>query len=284
MMQGSPRHVVSQGQFRMLLQRDDRFFPGMNKIKIKGKDLTNIPPSLFTLARVEVLELTPERESCLDFKLPLVPAAIGKLVNLKVVCLDTNELLEVPPEMCLLKNLERLALSNNNLTSLPVGISELRKLASLHVANNDFRDFPLQVCKLENLEFLDFSDNQLISLPEEIGELKQLVTLLVCYNDLTSLPDTLCSLTELTCLWLGNNRIQQLPRRFGNLRKLDWGVRYTSSTLEGNPLIHPPLEICRMGPEAIEKYLSSTETGGRNQRLRQTNRKPKSKGTQDLVP
>lgn len=30
--------------------------------------------------------------------------------------------------------------------------------------------------------------------------------------------------------------------------------RYTSSTLDGNPLLNPPLEVCRLGPEAIERF------------------------------
>ncbi|XP_064607052.1 uncharacterized protein LOC135471671 [Liolophura sinensis] len=265
--------ALSVRQLRMRIDCDDPLFYGMRKLKIRGRDLTNIPNSLFNLIDLEVLDLSPERQSCLDYKLAEIPPNIGKLVNLKVLCLDTNELLEVPVQICLLKNLERLALSNNNLTSLPAGFADLENLTSLHIANNDFTEFPKEVCQLKNLQFLDLSDNHLVNLPEEIGELKQLVTLLLFYNDLTSLPDSLCSLTELTCLWVGNNRIQQLPRRFGNLRKLDWGVRYTSSTLDGNPLIHPPIEICRMGPEAIEKYLSSVEAGRRSQRSRHTERR-----------
>ena len=48
-----------------------------------------------------------------------------------------------------------------------------------------------------------------------------------------------------------------LPSNFGQLEQLDWSQRYTSSALDGNPLIHPPLEICRMGAQAIDRYLKA---------------------------
>ena len=94
-------------------------------------------------------------------------------------------------------------------------------------------------------------------LPEQINQLKNLQTLLLFINQLTKLPDSLCTMKELRCLWVGNNQIRALPKNFGHLVNLDWGHRYTSSALDGNPLIHPPLEICRMGPQAIDRYMKA---------------------------
>ena len=68
---------------------------------------------------------------------------------------------QVPPEIALLQNLERLALSNNCLSSLPPEFKNLKMLRSLHMANNQFVDLPLQLCSIHSLEFLDMSDNQL---------------------------------------------------------------------------------------------------------------------------
>ncbi|XP_046345995.1 leucine-rich repeat and death domain-containing protein 1-like [Haliotis rufescens] len=261
---------MSVKSYRMRIETEDPLYYGWKKLKVRGKDLANISDSVFHLLELEVLDLSPEREACLDYKLPACPPTIGRLVNLKVLMLDTNELKDLPPEIALLQQLERIALSNNHFSSLPSNFCNLKNLQSLHMANNDFKEFPLQLCKLENLEFLDISDNHISSLPEEIRDMKQLETLLLFINDLTKLPDIICTLTQLRCLWIGNNRIRQLPRDFGKLLKLDWGFRYTSSALDGNPLIHPPIEICRMGPDAIDRYMSSLS--GRKSRNNDTDR------------
>ena len=246
-------------KFRLRIESEDPLYYGLKKLKIKGKDLSELPDVIFSLQELEVLDLSPERESCLDYKLPEVPSIIGRLVNLRILMLDTNELKELPPEIALLQQLERMALSNNKLTSLPSGFQNLKNLKSLHAANNDFQEFPIQLIKLKNLEFLDLSDNHIKALPKGIGKMTSLESLLLFINDLTKLPESICDLSELRCLWLGNNKIRQLPKNFGKLTKLDWGYRYTSSALNGNPMIHPPIEICRMGPEAIGRYMTSLD-------------------------
>ncbi|XP_045160103.2 leucine-rich repeat and death domain-containing protein 1-like [Mercenaria mercenaria] len=247
-------------ELRLRVETNDPLFYGQKKLKMRGKDLKAIPHVLFTMMDLEVLDLSPERESCLDFRLPLVPPSIGRLINLKVLMLDTNELYNLPKEICLLQSLERLSLSNNVLTSLPHGIGRLPLLRSLHMSNNKFDAFPLEVCELKALEFLDLSDNLLVSIPKEISNLKTLGTLLLNYNKLIHLPDELCELVDLECLWLGNNRLRELPHNFGNLVRLDWGYRYTSSVLECNPLVHPPLEICRLGPRKINEYFKDLDS------------------------
>ncbi|XP_050391281.1 uncharacterized protein LOC126810325 [Patella vulgata] len=243
--------------FRMRIDLEDPLYYGMRKLKIRGRDLKNISDAIFHLMELEVLDLSPERESCLDYKLPGIPSGIGRLVNLRVLMVDTNDLTDLPPEIALLRNLERVALSNNKLSKLPNEFVNLRNLRSVHLANNDFYEFPSQLLKLQDLEFLDLSDNHITVLPENIDNLKKLETLLLFINELSKLPESLCKLTELRCLWVGNNRIRQLPRGFPKLVHLDWGYRYTSSALDGNPLCHPPIEICRMGLEAIDRYMTT---------------------------
>lgn len=241
-------------ELRLLVETTDPLYYGQRKLKLRGRDLQAIPHVLFTMMDLEVLDLSPERESCLDFRLPLVPPSIGRLINLKVLMLDTNELHSLPKEISLLQSLERVSLSNNVLTSLPHGMGRLPYLRSLHMSNNIFEAFPLEICELRSLQFLDLSDNLLVSIPEEIANLKSLSSLLLNYNKLIHLPDALCELVDLECLWLGNNRLRELPPGFGRLVRLDWGYRYTSSVLECNPLVHPPLEICRQGPKTINEY------------------------------
>lgn len=116
------------------------------------------------------------------------------------------------------------------------------------------------------------------TLPDQINQMENLQTLLLFINHLTKLPDSICEMTELRCLWVGNNYIRALPRNFGRLVNLDWGHRYTSSALNGNPLIHPPLEICRMGPQAIERYMSSISGERREEGAREEGRRGRGRG------
>lgn len=247
-------------ELRLRIETNDPLYYGQKKLKLRGKDLKAVPHVLFTMMELEVLDLSPERESCLTFRLPLVPPSIGRLINLKVLMLDTNELYSLPKEICLLQSLERLSLSNNFLSSLPHGFGRFPNLRSIHASNNKFEAFPLEVCDIKNLQFLDLSDNLLLSVPEDISKLTNLRTLLLNYNKLIQLPDALCELVDLECLWLGNNRLRELPHKFGQLIHLDWGYRYTSSVLEKNHLIHPPIEICRMGPHKINEYFKDLDS------------------------
>lgn len=247
-------HALTLRNMRMRIETEDPLYFGQKKLKLQGRDLLHLPKAVFKLMDLEVLDLSPEREACLDYKLTMVPSDIGKLLNLSTLMLDTNDLLQVPAEITLLTNLERLALSNNHLSELPSGFPRLKNLHSLHLANNKFEIFPEEICDITSLVFLDFCDNLIKALPKKISNLTKLETLLLFINRLNKLPDTIVKMVELRILWLGNNNIRVLPKGFGYLTKLDWRDRYTSSTLDGNPLISPPLEICRMGPEAIERF------------------------------
>ncbi|KAH9499853.1 hypothetical protein Btru_076770, partial [Bulinus truncatus] len=152
---------LTMKNIRMRIETEDPLYPGQKKLKLQGRDLVNLPKAVFKIMELEVLDLSPEREACLDFKLQILPAEIGKLLNLTTLILDTNELLEVPVEITLLTNLERLALSNNHLSELPNGIKRLKKLTSVHLANNKFQNFPNELCEIQSIVFLDISDNLL---------------------------------------------------------------------------------------------------------------------------
>jgi len=85
---------------------------------------------------VQVLDLSPEREACINYRIGRLPPGIGNLSGLRVLMLDTNELDVLPSEICLLTMLEKLSLSNNFIRTLPDGFNQLRRLESLYMANN----------------------------------------------------------------------------------------------------------------------------------------------------
>ena len=146
------------------------------------------------------------------------------------------------------------------MNALPDGFERLEGLKSLHAANNSFTTIPQSVYKLTALEFLDFSDNSISTIPESITNLESLTTLMLVMNKLSELPDCICKMTQLRSLWVGNNRIQKLPRKFDQLKELDWGESHTSSlAIGGNPLVHPPIEICAKGVKEISQYFKKLD-------------------------
>lgn len=246
-------------KLRLRIDTDDPLYPGLKKLKIRGKDLNDLPVELFQLVELEVLDLSPEREACIDYHLNILPSSIGDLVNLRVLMLDTNNLDHIPPEISLLVQLERLSLSNNHIKRLPDGFAKLKGLESLHLANNKFEAFPQVLCELPSLRFLDFSDNLLPDLPDNIAKLHSLESLVLSFNRLERLPESICDMINLHVLWLGNNRLRRLPKNFGRLRNLDWGFRHTSSSvIDGNPMTQPPIDVCKKGTEAIARYFASS--------------------------
>ncbi|XP_069588469.1 leucine-rich repeat protein lrrA-like [Ranitomeya imitator] len=227
------------------------------KIMVEGKELSCPPLDVFTLEDMNILKMSPERESCLSHQMNFLPRQIGCLKNLTSLYLDTNNLEGVPPEIGTLRNLRRLTLSNNSLRFLPPELAKLQNLQSIHLANNQFRIFPTVLCQLLNLTFLDLSDNEIETIPQSIKQLRRLNTLLLILNLLKHLPEEFCFLTKLSCLWLGSNNLRELPKSFGNLIMLDWAYNYCSYNVEGNPLHRPPVEVCNRGLKEIKEYFDS---------------------------
>ncbi|XP_039257979.2 uncharacterized protein LOC120334536 [Styela clava] len=229
-------------------------------LSLRGTELQNPPKDLFEMTDLESLSMSPERESCLEFKLTEVPKEIKNLNNLRQLVLDTNELREIPNEISDLNQLETLTLSNNRLAELPGGFAKLSSLRSLHLANNRFAEFPNEICGLVSLSFLDLSDNSIREIPDEFDWLSStLQTLLLYINDLQRLPESFGNLTELTTLWLGKNRLESLPKSFGKLVNLDWSDFPSSSNIDENPLKSPPLWVCQRGVSAIRDYFSGNK-------------------------
>jgi len=108
---------------------------------------------------------------------------------------------------------------------------------------------------MEKLKFLDLSCNQIGILPSTLSRLNSLRTFMLFNNKISEWPDALCDLTELHTLWLGKNELKRLPARFGQLKHLDWSNYPLSSNIDDNPLMSPPLNVCKMGIQAIRDFL-----------------------------
>jgi len=156
----------------------------------------------------------------------------------------------LPSEIWELTNLQRLDLSNNQLSQLPPEIWELTNLQELDFSNNQLSQLPSEIGQLTNLQVLFLNDNQLSQLPPEIGQLTELGGLDLRNNQLSQLPPEIGRLTDLLALFLSNNQLRSLPPEIGQLRDL------IMLELDNNPqLLSPPPEIVARGKMDILAFL-----------------------------
>jgi hypothetical protein len=108
--------------------------------------------------------------------------------------------------------LERLALSHNQLSSLPSRFSECTSLRYLNIRGNQLKEFPMPLCDLKSLEILDLGRNQLRVLPPDIVRLTSLKVLSVPKNQIRELPLCLADMGSLQVLKFEENPISFPPR------------------------------------------------------------------------
>ncbi|KAF2461288.1 hypothetical protein BDY21DRAFT_82770, partial [Lineolata rhizophorae] len=118
-------------------------------------------------------------------------------------------------------DIERLALSHNQVSYFPQNLVDCTRLRYLNVRWNNMTDFPRQVLQLSSLEILDVSRNQIRSLPEEIS-----------------------SLTSLKVFAITKNKIERLPYSLGDMNSL------AVLKFEGNPLQFPPADVLTIRQDA----------------------------------
>ncbi|KAI8493746.1 Fibrinogen C domain-containing protein 1 [Branchiostoma belcheri] len=258
-----------------------------SELYISDNLLTALPEALTKLPNL--LRLTVNRN-----KLQAFPEVVLKMVGLENLNLGENNFSSVPRNIVHLQNLKELWLKSlqleeklellhlgwNNLTRLPGNFAQLSEsLTKLLLQNNQFQQFPVEICglvslrelyldqgtgqkftvipdkigNLRNLKVLVLDNNALTSLPATIGHLASLDTLMLQNNQLSSLPSELCLLSKLRVLWLGRNALQRLPEELHRLTCLQ------SLRLDGNPLSYPPLNVCRMGIEAVRGAESAVD-------------------------
>ncbi|KAF7545740.1 hypothetical protein G7046_g9490 [Stylonectria norvegica] len=121
---------------------------------------------------------------------------------------------KLPEEVVdIVKNeLERLAMSHNQLTTLPMRFSECTSLRYLNIRGNQLKEFPMPLCDLKSLEILDLGRNQIRVLPPDIVRLSSLKVLSVPKNQIRELPLCLADMVSLQVLKFEGNPISFPPR------------------------------------------------------------------------
>ena len=225
---------------------------------IRGKDFQNINENNFKSCSdlfLTSIELSPDRQSCLDYRLERLPKNINAFKNLRELKLDTNDLKELPVQIGELNRLERLSLSNNYLKALPdQTFSKLVNLKSLHLSNNQFETIPNSVFSLKALEFLDLTSNKIKKIDKNISKLQNTLKSLLLYDNMIEDMINIQDLLVLDSIWIGKNKIKCLPLSITNIKTLDWKNRYLPLILDNNPITEPPLSICKQGFDTIRNW------------------------------
>ncbi|XP_004502737.1 uncharacterized protein [Cicer arietinum] len=197
----------------------------------------------------------------------VIPKSISNASHLQIIDLSNNRFHGSIPLFNNLKNLTRLTLGNNSLTSttslnfqffdslrnsprleilmvndnnlagdLPSSVAYLSgNLQQFCVANNKLNgSIPKGMKKFQNLTSFSFEHNDFTGeLPLELGTLKKLERLLVYQNRLSGeIPDIFGNFTNMFVLEIGNNQFSgRIPTSIGQCKKL------TSLDLESNKLV-----------------------------------------------
>ena len=57
-------------QLKLRVETDHLLLPGKRKLKLSGQELLSIPPEVFLLnEEIDILDMSPERESCINYQL-----------------------------------------------------------------------------------------------------------------------------------------------------------------------------------------------------------------------
>ncbi|CAH0700820.1 unnamed protein product [Spodoptera exigua] len=236
-------HNNIHSQLTKSLERilEDAYLSG--ELKLSGRKLKEFPkPVKYDLSDTVVADLSKNRFSELPDELTsyvfleklllsqniirTVPNAVGGLQSLTYLDLSSNQLTELPREVCQMP-LQVLLVPDNMLSTLPKEIGKMTSLAELDASNNRLTQVPMTLGDCAGLRALDLSNNQLGLLPLQITYLK-LEHLDVSCNCISSLPLELRNMNTIITL-----------------------------NLDNNPLVSPPTTICMRGRVHIFKYLEN---------------------------
>ena len=168
-----------------------------------------------------------------NLKYTNIPREIGLFTQLEKLDMSSHNLTSIPPSIGELQNLKKLYLGSNKLTSLPREIYNLENLNVLHLGNDDLPHFSKDgnrvtisndIRKLQNLTRLILGNNYMNSIPDDIVKLGNLTYLDLSRNNLKTIPDDIGKLKNLMYLDLSRNNLKSIPPSIGlckNLRYLD---------------------------------------------------------------
>ncbi|KAG5275615.1 hypothetical protein AALO_G00122370 [Alosa alosa] len=241
--------------------------------------LENIPPILAQMESLEMLYLRhnkicslPELPQCKSLKElhvgnnQITGIQAEYLKHLSALCvleLRDNKLKALPEEVTLLEGLERLDLTNNDLTSLPCALGNLPKLKSVSLEGNPLRGIRRDLLTKGTGELLKYLRSRIkddpdgntaeqpttaMTLPSQakidVHSIKTLKTLNYSEKQEALIPDDVFDAAEggpVSCVNFSKNQLTAVPPRLVELKDTVSDVN-----LGFNKLTSIPLEFCML--------------------------------------
>ncbi|MBZ3886527.1 Leucine-rich repeat-containing protein 40 [Sciurus carolinensis] len=266
---------VSHNKLKMLPE-EIAYLKNLKGLYLQHNELTCIPEGFEQLSNLEDLDLS---SNCLS----IVPASFSSLLSLIRLNLSSNQLKSLPAEISRMKSENQiemlgaehlrhlnsilvLDLRDNKLKSVPDEITLLQSLERLDLSNNDISsdkqatlipDEVFDAIKNNIITSVNFSKNQLCEIPKRFKMLPEVLycistleTILISNNQVGSVDAQKMRMMEnLTTLDLQNNDLLQIPPELGNC------VNLRTLLLDGNPFRVPRAAILMKGTAAILEYL-----------------------------
>jgi len=90
---------------------------------------------------------------------------VEKLLNINEIDYLNADLTEFPPFICNFKQLKKLNLAYNQISTIPNSIANLTELEHLMLSGNQISSLPESFCSLQKLKWVWLDQNRLSSLP-----------------------------------------------------------------------------------------------------------------------
>ena len=168
-----------------------------------------------------------------------IPDEIGYLKNLTHLVLSGNYSLEgeLPDALFTLPNLEDLCLDNTKCTGNMSQICQLKNLSYIDLSNSSITGpIPEEINQLTNLGYLHLQGSHIGGcIPETIGELPSLSHMYIASCQLEGrIPESIGNMPELRVIGFDNNNLTgNIPRRMFYAPKLEY-IGLNNNQLEGN--------------------------------------------------
>lgn len=128
-------------------------------------------------------------------------------------------------------HIERLSLTDCQLTRIPSSIRRCKHLKALNLEGNQIRHIPRWIMELDSLEEITLNYNRLRLTKADIRHLSKAKQIIIGGNGFEKLPN---NIGQLRCesLNLGKNKLHSLPSSFGHLSHLKHVIFYENEFTE----------------------------------------------------